>query len=475
MLKKCVGFMFAVLAFASAFTACQATPEDPAVIGKDVEKMLETAQREDEPAAGADIDLYVRLGAPEHYSAEVKSKEGRITVFADADVHLPQAELPIVRVRPAIFSLEQAKVFADVLLGSDAHYVEYDDDHLPRAVYEKRIEKLRAGLADWENVGQYEFDLVYYTKQEAEEGLRELIAKAANAPESLPYHAPEFVWSKPSVYTEEGEAETESTYLFLWAMPDDATFSRFDVNNNLYQGVTASMWYDRDHDVPIGGLPTDVTDISNKLSVSESDAFALAEKTVKALGIEGLTCSARQQTFYHFVRTDPPAFYQFMFTREFDGITETYTNADQNNDPYNAPWYYEKLHVLVDDGGVLCLRYEHPYETVETVMDKTELLPFETIQGIFKKMVVIVGNEIDTNPIWEDGAKEYHITSVRLGLVNVREPNSDTGLLVPAWDFMGCERGRIQSDKPWNVAFTNELQSFLTVNAIDGSIIERGQ
>lgn len=473
-MKKLLCAVFAAFMLAGALAGCQNTPENPAVVGRNVEKMLETAQREGDAAEEASADLYARLGAPARYAAEVKSKGGRITVFADAEVLLPQAELPIVRVRPATFSLEQAEHFADALFGSGAHYVEYDDRYLPLAVYERQLEKLREGIADWENVGQYEFDLQYYTKQEAEKALQELLVEMANAPESLPYHAPDYVWSKPHVYTEEGEVETDSTYLVLWAMPDDAIFSRFDVSNDLYLSTTARMEYVRDFAVPIGGLIPNATDISDKLTISEEEAFALAEKTVEAMGVEGFTCSARQQTFSHSVRTDPPAFYQFMYTRRFGGVTETYTNAEQNNAGYNAAWYYERIYVLVDDGGVLYVRYNSPYDIVETVMEQTELLPFATIQSIFEKMAVIVGNEVDGNPTWEGGELEYHVTSVRLGLVNIREPNSDTGLIVPAWDFMGYSRGRMRPDQPWGVAASNGYGSFLTVNAIDGSIIERG-
>lgn len=108
-------------------------------------------------------------------------------------------------------------------------------------------------------------------------------------------------------------------------------------------------------------------------------------------------------------------------------------------------------------------------------MANTKLLSFDKIQDIFEKMSLIVDNEIDYNPVWDSsGGMEYHITTVRLGLVCVREKNIDTGLLVPAWDFLGYERGRMSSDTNWRTVNTNELEPYLTINAIDGNIIERG-
>ena len=38
---------------------------------------------------------------------------------------------------------------------------------------------------------------------------------------------------------------------------------------------------------------------------------------------------------------------------------------------------------------------------------------------------------------------------------------------------LGYERGRISADVNWGTRSTNKLEPFLTINAIDGSIIDR--
>ncbi|MBR3037501.1 MAG: hypothetical protein IKI52_02245, partial [Clostridia bacterium] len=63
----------------------------------------------------------------------------------------------------------------------------------------------------------------------------------------------------------------------------------------------------------------------------------------------------------------------------------------------------------------------------------------------------------------------YRITSIRLGLVSIPEQYGTGGLLVPAWDFMGV----LESADSQKYA-TDEDRSFLTINAVDGSIIVRG-
>lgn len=90
-------------------------------------------------------------------------------------------------------------------------------------------------------------------------------------------------------------------------------------------------------------------------------------------------------------------------------------------------------------------------------------------------MCVIVDNKVDYNDLWDSGSMEYHVTTVRLGLVSIQEKNENTRLLVPAWDFLGYERARRTAEDEWRTTGdTSELEPYLTVNAIDGTIITRG-
>ena len=55
------------------------------------------------------------------------------------------------------------------------------------------------------------------------------------------------------------------------------------------------------------------------------------------------------------------------------------------------------------------------------------------------------------------GKSTYTVNQIKLGYMRVRSKNApDTYELVPVWDF-----------------FTDDFESLLTVNAIDGTIIDR--
>lgn len=477
-MKKILIVLLIILMALSSFAACQKTPESPIVVGNHTEKMIEQAQKENDDIiteSQEPIDLYARLNAPETYSQELVSKGGRLHVFADAQVLLPSCELPIVRVKPTEFTLEQARRFAKVLMGGDATYVQYDYDNLTQGAYERKIERLRYGLSDWESIGSVLFDLQYDTREEAEAALAELTAKAASAPAAYPSYTPDFEWEHRQSWVDGKEVANTNTYLALFATEDQKVYSHFEIRNTRDVFGTAEMTYIRDDAIPMDLFSSHPYKGEEQLTVTAEEAQQLAEKTVVQMGIEGFACAAnclyRYRTDYNGYK---PA-HHLIFKRQICGVTETCTNHTAAYSQYNQPWHYETIHILIDDEGILRFEYISPYEVIETVVTESELLPFSKIIEIFEKMAVIVGNEIDYNTTWEDsGGIEYHITSVRLGLVSVREQNGDTGLLVPAWDFLGYERGRRSAEYEWSTVGGNELASFLTINAVDGNIIERG-
>lgn len=214
-MKKVFSAALALLLILSALSGCYKTPDSPIVVGKNSEQMLEAAQKSDTDQKNENaesVNLYDRLNAPSNYKVELTSKKSRLSVYTNAQILLPSFELPIIRVKPAEFTLEQVERFAEVLMGSNAKFVEFDEDQQTKAAYERQIENLRAGIENWEEIGQHVYDLQYNSKEEAERAPSELLIKAANAPDSLPAIMPNFIWSKPHITTENGEVEHNNTY-----------------------------------------------------------------------------------------------------------------------------------------------------------------------------------------------------------------------------------------------------------------------
>lgn len=70
--------------------------------------------------------------------------------------------------------------------------------------------------------------------------------------------------------------------------------------------------------------------------------------------------------------------------------------------------------------------------------------------------------------------RTFHIKRITLGYSRIYDPttDNDAGLLVPVWDFIG---GFDTTDDEYvsknNGEYSN--QSFMTINAIDGTVINR--
>ena len=83
----------------------------------------------------------------------------------------------------------------------------------------------------------------------------------------------------------------------------------------------------------------------------------------------------------------------------------------------------------------------------------------------------------ETNEAYTIDSVDVYVTRVALGYTRVASKNApDEYLLVPVWDFFGYLTKNIQGWPNANERSTTlaDVDSLLTINAIDGSIINRG-
>ena len=90
----------------------------------------------------------------------------------------------------------------------------------------------------------------------------------------------------------------------------------------------------------------------------------------------------------------------------------------------------------------------------------TKMKDFDNIMDIFKKMIIINYANVPDGEM-----RVIEIDKIELGLMRVLEPDSQSsGAVIPVWDFYGKINGENYEDSD---------KTFLTINAIDGSIIDR--
>ena len=140
------------------------------------------------------------------------------------------------------------------------------------------------------------------------------------------------------------------------------------------------------------------------------------------------------------------------------------------HDAFAPTWGYESFKFRVDDTGIFDISWTSPVASTETVTEDSALKPFHEIEEIAKKMLPI---------IFEPDAKDKRVKSIDISIDRVtlslwriaEQDRFDHGLYIPVWNFFGTrsETITILPDRD----FTNVTNgTMLTINAIDGSIID---
>ena len=144
---------------------------------------------------------------------------------------------------------------------------------------------------------------------------------------------------------------------------------------------------------------------------------------------------------------------------------EKLTDGWVGDDYVKKMWSGENVEVIVNDDGIVGFYYRSPIEIMETVVEQASMKSFDEIKDIFEQMVV-VANATGSD---EEEKVSIDVNRVILRYTRISEENSfDTGLLVPVWDFMGRK-----TDQYGEKQVLKSDTCILTINAIDGTIIDR--
>lgn len=157
--------------------------------------------------------------------------------------------------------------------------------------------------------------------------------------------------------------------------------------------------------------------------------------------------------------------YRIYYTRVLSGIPITQVEATGNREMGNIPLLAlprEDLFVDVGAKGIFQVNYGYPIEIASTLSPNTELLPFPQILDAFGEAAIksLALGEYATN-------NGLRIDRIQLGYMSLQMKNDPARFqLVPVWDFMGVHT--IDA-----MVFGNERNSTITINAMDGTVIDR--
>ena len=514
--------MAAVLIVGCFTTACQpASDKTTAYAEQDTAENAPAAESESpemqtntsEPEQTPEEDFEPAYTAPETVQKDIFSGDGTVNVNINADVRVPKTRaFPIYSVESVKLTQENLDNFLDEFFPERIAVATSEITQLPtKENYQRLIDEREEWIATkeehpnergpsnhelWQqeidfykeqlkdapdvNIEIPEYDITKFstvpllevfwdaelTAKELAQQLEDSKARAAaNNTELIEYDIITGDSQTYSIYA----LHSDAPYVNIFAIHSDKHYSPYNIENY--------------SDIP--GLET-----------SYDEAYTIAEKALQSLGLDyvSLDYAAIDQFT---IGGDPQSgnTYHFVFTRNVDGANVTYTqNIINNPDTDYHSWHYNYFEVWVDDNGLSAIIWESGASAIkEQISPDSTLLPFEDVMDIAQECFTTDkftrsrnSHEAD-QMLAENRATIYEnniiIDDIKLGYMRVTTgPEDNNYKLIPVWDFIGRESIRLdikhktsgqvheaESDMPEY----GDCHSFLTINAIDGTVINR--
>ena len=481
-MKKITSIILLAAMALTLLTGCQQTPDTPAVIQKDQEQMLQTAEHGKDNSA-----LLAALEVPERFTGDWTGVNGLVHVTADAEIVLPNEDkIPTGSIGRRDFAQADLDTFLRVFLKGQPFYKEV---YLTKQEAMEQLEKFQAmqrgdiplsGDATYEALPEL---IAYYAEQ----------ARTAPDEGELTLASTCFVSEGP-FENMSGWSEVDGKKVHLWVenMPDfwdNAVYyvENYGDPNNAFAQPTAY-------------LPDWVSKEPFKPDITAREAQQMGDALIAELGFENVVCDQITPVYFadpmvlygavepgpadaspeiavHFRYDNPEHLvvdtgYELQYVRCVGDFPIGYTGyrGDSIEQGYSHVWVYEQIQVDVTKDGVVYFSWISPSEEPVLELEDTQLMSFEEIASIFERMFMVKYSYIQTiNDNGGDAHPHMKIDMVRLNIMRIRaKDDAERGLLVPVWDFWGSYKvPEVESPYP------QEPEIFLTLNAIDGTVIDR--
>ena len=475
--------------------ACQATPEKNIVIGKSLDDMIDKAT-ETQSAEATQVPgstIAEKVGAKDTYATELVDAQGKVSIHVNADVQIPEVPgVSVQRVGQGEFTQAQVDVLMDTLMKGEPF--SGDDYKLTKSEIQQQILEIEAAnnqeMPD-DSPGALkggEIDRRVLLAQ-----LKEQLETAPDKTERIP------ITSQLQTMTMDTDYDT-GTKLYALAQSDEGGYESLQIYNyadspvkmidytSEKNGFCQNMGYFWTKQQVEQDAYTGVESIDSipDITITQEDAKAKAEALISALGVENMMCEEADKKYGgSFDMTvdgstyiNPRKCVWFLrYARSVDNVPVTYTVYDcmkVEEDAQSAPWGYEDMTFAIDDTGIVGFSWRSPYAMAETVTQNSNLIPFDEVTNVFETMSMAV-HAWDGYAQGSPDLKAVDITvdHIKFGLTRITEANKrDSGLLVPAWDFFGSTTQIIERNGQ-EKGYPDGPIPILTINAIDGSVINR--
>ena len=464
-----------LLAALLLFIACQPTPDEPPVLQKDQDLMIQKGEATLPPE-----ETYTLPEAPERFVYDFA--DGTWTVHADAQIVVPDVPLPMVWVRSQGISQELLYRLFNYFSNGETYQMPDMNPIQTKAEIEEIIRHMVDQLED----GSYkESDL---TEEEWNAAIEELQKKYRAAPEE----APEKDLNTDGTYIllKNNKYDTERLYLEAYNyqrtigatsfFKADGSGSNFHYYRHLYD--EARNDFTMANAVPVNAA----SELPDGLSYADAAAkikevFDLVGEPFEIASVYLIDDAASGAVDGKVSKAEHYAL--CVICRRTVNGAPTVTNVTgsmKTDDLFTIPWQQESFRAILDSEGFVSLNWEEPLTMLDNVSESTNLMPFSEIQSIAEKMLpILYGKKAGRESL---RSVDTQIKSVRLELIRVREQNNAKqlkGILIPVWAFYGTcyaveDDYSLYLHYGWGGGSDGYKgdEILLCINAIDGTIID---
>lgn len=476
------------------FTGCQGAQEQSIVKAKEAGSVGQYGNGE---AAGQ--FLREALGAPTSYQDYSVYQEGALVIDTDARVEVPEVTgINTYAVSNREVGQDLIDAVTNAFFAGEKIYNGYYYRQPTRGERQAQLEKMKRyreeGNLDPYGFGKDEDGNWLYDLEEAiqqyEESLEylldERIKEEVKPAFDMPYR--EFTTAKKWVDRVakdafDGVVETDhGNYVYIvQKYGRDIKFDITKLWDDLPDGVYTG-WVDGADlmDGTVSGVsPMTEEELREKMDLSYEEAEQLALEKIGQLGV-GLELSDWDYTVRYQGRERmnrdniQEGGYKFTFARRVDEIpviqTDQYEGAVEPASMIMKPWGHERCQIIIGPDGVEHLELYNISEVGSVQSEQVKLLDFDSIMDIYQRMLAADYREL---PEYEK-SRTIHIRKITLGYARIVEPleRESIGSLVPVWDFFGGSDVEGEESTSYDSGEHSD-HSYLTINAIDGSIINR--
>lgn len=475
--------------------ACQPTPETEYVVKKDAERLIE--QSSDAVMPEQKLLLSEQYEIPDSYQTSLSHLDGNLSIQIDADVQVPKVtSIPVVRVRATEFTQEQVSRIFDTLCGNTEMWnvrtgTQYTKSELEEIMLnlermavsagaQSEAEQISASIVRFKELYQSAPETIADTRCFGE--LSESIHVDMNTGEIL---------SRSYGVNAESRTNPITTFLVTSMINEvDAPSLSRQVSalasnyvRVAYRNNRTALLLDSQSELCLNQKTQLPETIRQRLSLSPDEAIQKVNGLLVDCGMDRdfavssiYLMSDKPHDSLEHVDTSAAAFgYRVICVRQIAGIECISINNAAKPDDAAPAWYYEYVEICLDDEGVFSFQWVSPLQITDMASDSSVMLPFSEIMEVFENMIFIKYAPSVNDANYELGgytSREFLIDRITLSLQRIIEPDATyQGLLIPVWNFYGAETSGYKTgdtEQTWN---SRTAASFISINAIDGSII----